>query len=163
AFYCQSFANPFGAADVDVDRISSHMTPGSHHLLLNEVMSATPAPLAPCSGLIPPTGPYASQQPDDALTYPAGVAALVGAKAGFMLQVHYLNTSGASLQPSVTVSLHRPDVPATAHAEMLTAINFDIHVAPHAKGNATSTTDLPKAVHLLRVGGHMHRWGTRFT
>src|SRR4051794_10618036 len=33
-YYCQNFANPFGGVDTDVSAFESHMTSGSHHLLL---------------------------------------------------------------------------------------------------------------------------------
>src|SRR5207253_289942 len=33
-FVCQDFGNPFGGMDTDVQEFESHMSPGSHHLLL---------------------------------------------------------------------------------------------------------------------------------
>ena len=33
-YKCQNFANPFGGADTEVTAFESHMTKGSHHLLL---------------------------------------------------------------------------------------------------------------------------------
>src|SRR5262245_43511942 len=33
-YKCQNFANPFVGQDANVTKFESHMTPGSHHLLL---------------------------------------------------------------------------------------------------------------------------------
>src|SRR5262245_17633829 len=63
AYRCQNFANPFGE-DFDVKRWESHMTPGSHHLLVFYKTGATSTPIETCSGLEFSSMAYGAQTPD---------------------------------------------------------------------------------------------------
>ena len=63
-YKCQNFANPFGE-DVEVSAFESHMTGGSHHLLLFYKNGASDGPLTDCSGLEFDATPYGTQLPDD--------------------------------------------------------------------------------------------------
>src|SRR5262249_10304104 len=72
-YKCQNFKNPFGT-HVDVGAFESHMTPGSHHLLLFYRPGSTDSALEDCSGLEFAATPYSTQLPDDSLSFPPGVA-----------------------------------------------------------------------------------------
>ncbi len=63
-YKCQNFANPFGGANAEVTKFESHMTPGSHHLLLFYKKNPTDGPLEDCSGLEFAATPYSTQLPD---------------------------------------------------------------------------------------------------
>ncbi|MGZ3442982.1 MAG: hypothetical protein ACXVDD_25850, partial [Polyangia bacterium] len=76
-YACQDFANPFGGAPASIHQFASHMTPGSHHLLVFYKPGAADGALADCRGTEFAPGPYGSQRPDDAIVYPDGVAAVV--------------------------------------------------------------------------------------
>jgi hypothetical protein len=108
-YACQDFANPFGGAPAAIHQFASHMTPGSHHLLVFYKPGAGDGALADCSGTEFAAGPYGSQRPDDAIVYPDGVAAVVAPTDGFRVQAHYLNASSAPLDVAVEVRLTRVD------------------------------------------------------
>src|SRR5262245_2776085 len=50
-YKCQNFANPFGGANAEIARFESHMTPGSHHLLVFYQEQLEDSTLQDCSGL----------------------------------------------------------------------------------------------------------------
>jgi len=164
-YACQDFANPFGGASAAIHAFASHMTPGSHHLLVFYKPSATDGPLADCSGTEFAPGPYGSQRPDDALAYPDGVAAVVAPSDGFRVQAHYLNATPAPLEVAVTVTLSRIESAAVRdHAAVLFFSNGAIDVPAGASGVvAQKSCTLPFAVNLVQATGHMHAHGRAFT
>ncbi len=164
-YYCQNFANPF-AADTEIAEFDSHMTAGSHHLLLfyKEGVTADGA-LETCSGLEVAPTPYGSQTPDGRLVYPAGVAALITKGTGLRLQSHYLNTTANPIAAHVELTMHVA-APATvqSHAGLLFVVDRDINVPAGAGASATMTDDctIPMDMNLLGANSHMHRHGTNF-
>lgn len=160
-YKCQTFANPFGGS-VDIDRFESHMTPGSHHLLVFFKDGASDDALESCSGLEFAPGPYGSQRPDDALDYPSGVAVPLSRTRGLRLQAHYLNASTAPLQVSVSVTIRVAKPGAIGNrAGVIFFNNLDLDIAP-----GTSTVEksclVPYEVKMIRAAGHMHQHGVRF-
>lgn len=164
-YACQDFANPFGGDAAAIRQFTSQLTPGSHHLLLFYKAGAADGPLADCSGTEFAPGPYGSQRPDDSITYPDGVAAVVAPGDGFRVQVHYLNATESPLPVAVTLQLHRID-DAAVHdrAAVLFFSNGAIDVPPGATGAVVQKScTLPFAVNLLQATGHMHQHGRAFT
>jgi hypothetical protein len=161
-YKCQNFANPFGA-DVELAKFESHMTKGSHHLLLFYRPDATNGPLEDCSGLEFSATPYSTQLPDDELTFPDGVAALVPASNGFRLQSHYLNTTGAPITAHVEVTLH-PAAPGSVvnHAGVLFVIEPKIFVPPNSSKVVTHDCSIPVDMSVMKASSHMHQHGTHF-
>lgn len=161
-YKCQNFANPFGA-DTDIQAFESHMTPGSHHLLLFYKDNAMDTPLTNCSGLEFAATPYTTQLPDDTVAYPAGIAAALPAKKGIRLQSHYLNTTGQPVEAHVTMTLHAAD-PATVkeHAGVLFIVQTNIDVGPNSTTDITYDCHLPADMNVLKVASHMHKHGTKF-
>ena len=164
-YACQDFANPFDGASAAIHGFASHLTPGSHHLLLFYKASAADAPLADCSGSEFAAGPYGSQRPDDSLVYPDGVAAVVAPSDGFRVQAHYLNATTAPLEVRVTVTLSRIDEAAVRdRAAVLFFSNSAIDVPPGQSGVvAQKTCTLPFDVELVQATGHMHSHGRAFS
>jgi hypothetical protein len=164
-YACQNFANPFGGANGALHAFASHMTPGSHHLLVFYKPSATDAPLTDCSGTEFAPGPYGSQRPDDALAFPDGVAAVVAPSDGFRVQAHYLNATQAPLDVTVTVTMTRIDESAVHdRAAVLFFSNSAIDVPAGASGVvAQKSCTLPFAVNLVQATGHMHQHGREFS
>jgi hypothetical protein len=164
-YACQNFANPFGGASAALHAFASHMTPGSHHLLVFYKPSATDGPLADCSGTEFAPGPYGSQRRDDALAFPDGVAAVVAPTDGFRVQAHYLNATPAPLDVTVTVTLSRIDLGAVRdRAAVLFFSNGAIDVPAGASGVVVQKScTLPFAVNLVQATGHMHMHGRAFT
>jgi hypothetical protein len=162
-YRCQNFANPFGGVDVEIAEFETHMTEGSHHLVLNYAGdSGTPAP-EPCSGLEAPSGPFATQAVDDKLTYPAGIAAPLAGNQGLRINSHYFNTTPDPFKAIVTVTLRRAK-PGTVKAQALTNMGliFDINVPPHSTGSVSGQVSFSEEVRLLSLMPHMHSHGTRF-
>jgi hypothetical protein len=162
-YKCQNFANPFDG-DAEIAVFESHMTPGSHHMLLfhgDEYDSD--GPLVDCSGLEFALNVFGSQQPDKVMTFPEGVAALVPASTGFRINSHYLNTTGSDISAEVTVTLHRA-APGTVtdHAGTLWVLQQNIDVPPFSTGNASKQCGIPQDMKIFGVSSHMHSYGTHF-
>jgi hypothetical protein len=164
-YVCQNFANPFGGGDGAIHAFASHLTPGAHHMLLFYQPSASDGPLADCSGSEFAPGPYGSQRPDDALTFPDGVAAVVAPSDGFRVQAHYLNATPAPLDVTVTITMARVDESTVVdRAAVLFFSNSAINVPAGASGVVVSKTcTVPFAANLVQATGHMHQHGRDFT
>jgi hypothetical protein len=162
-YKCQNFANPFGGAAADVSAFESHMTGGSHHLLVFYKDGAVDSPEEDCSGLEFAATPYSTQTPDDTLEFPAGVAAQVPAKTGFRLQSHYLNTTDKPIDAHVEVTFHlaKPGT-VTAHAGVLFVPHLQINVPPNGMQVVNHHCTLPFDMSLIKAGSHMHKHGTHF-
>ena len=163
-YKCQDFANPFGA-DVDVAAFRSHLTPGSHHLLVFYKAGATDGALEDCSGFEFAAGPYGSQRPDDEIVYPAGVGAAVAHTTGFRVQVHYLNASHAPLaiDTEVAMQVARPGSVAQ-HAAVFFFNNTQLSIPPTGQPvTIGKTCTVPTDIEVLQATGHMHAHGVRFT
>lgn len=162
-YKCQNFANPFGGADADVSKFESHMTGGSHHLLLFYKDGATDGVDPNCSGLEFAATPYSTQIPDDSLGFPEGVAALVPAKMGFRMQSHYLNTTNKPLEAHVEITFHlaKPGT-VTDHAGVLFVPHLDLNIPGNSMTVINHTCKLPMNMNLLKAASHMHKHGTHF-
>lgn len=162
-YRCQNFKNPFGGADVDVSAFESHMTGGSHHLLLFYKDGAVDSPEEDCSGLEFAATPYSTQLPDDSVEFPAGVAALVPSTKGFRLQSHYLNISSQPLKAHVELTFHLAK-PGTVkdHAGVLFVVEPFFSIQPNSTQVVNHTCTLPYDMNLIKAGSHMHKHGTHF-
>jgi len=163
-YRCQNFANPFGGFDVEIAEFESHMSEGSHHLILNYADSSFATGIEPCGGLEPPTGPYTTQAKDDTLTYPEGVAALLSGHQGLRINSHYVNTTIEPFEARITITLRRAAV-GTVRAQAFSnfTLAFNINVPPGEAGYASGSMSFSDEVRLLWVLPHMHWHGTRFT
>jgi hypothetical protein len=162
-YKCQNFANPF-QGDAQISEFESHMTLGSHHLLLFYRPGATNDPIEDCSGLEFAPTPYSTQLPDDSLSFPAGIAAKIPQSDGFRVQSHYLNTTSSKIKAHVEVTFHLADPKkVTANAGVLFVIQPDIYIAPDSTGDVTYDCNLPMDMNILRATSHMHMHGTQFT
>jgi hypothetical protein len=161
-YKCQNFANPFGA-DVEVSAFESHMTGGSHHLLLFYEDNAVDGPLEDCSGLEFAPTPYSTQLPDDSVAFPPGVAAAVPTTKGMRLQSHYLNTTTTTITAHVQMTFHLA-APGTVkdHAGVLFVVQPFIAVAPNSTQNVYYNCNLPQDMSIIKTASHMHKHGTKF-
>lgn len=162
-YKCQNFKNPFGAVAADVSAFESHMTGGSHHLLLFYKKNATDSALSDCSGLEFAATPYSTQLPDDTLEFPAGVAAQVPTNQGFRLQSHYLNTTSKPIEAHVELTFHLAK-PGTVkdHAGVLFVVEPQFSIGPNSTQVVNHTCTLPYDMNLIKAGSHMHKHGTHF-
>ncbi len=170
-YYCQTFANPFGA-DVEISSFESHMTTGSHHMLLLFQDGATDGTLTPCSGLTFGPMPYGTQQPDGEITYPSGIAALVKSTQGFNLVVHYLNATMADIpSTTVTVTLHKA-TPGTVqqHAGVFFFDNISAltpslggGIPPNTTKTITASYTTTQDMNVIYAVSHMHQKSLNLT
>jgi hypothetical protein len=173
-YNCQNFANPFGGMDTEVSAFESHMSAGSHHLLLfwqdatDNAMNYLPpgsprGPLASCSGLEFAATPYGSQAEDDSLVFPPGVASLMPGANSFRIQSHYLNTSSETVTAHVEVTFHvATPGSVTNQAGVLFVVDPQIAVMPASSATVTDDCTMPQDMQMMRVYSHMHRHGTHF-
>ncbi len=162
-YYCQDFANPFGGVDAEVSEFESHMAAGSHHMLLFYEPGGTSSALAPCSGLQFAATPYGSQQLDDSLSFPPGIAALLPGTDGLRIQSHYLNVTSSTIDASVQVTLHLATPGSVQYqAGVLFVIDPNIDVPPASSAVVSDDCTLPQDMNLLRASSHMHEHGTAF-
>jgi hypothetical protein len=167
AFMCQTFANPFGADDVYLREFESHVTPGSHHVILNyvEPAFARDGGLAPCTGPETPAGPFTTQSADDVYTYPDGIAARLPGRAGLRLISHYFNASGSQLTANVRVTLRTARPEAVAKVAFLQAMsNVAIDVPPRETRTFQGGMQVAQGRQwdLLWLLPHMHSHGVAF-
>ncbi|MFO0549732.1 MAG: hypothetical protein U0271_15170 [Polyangiaceae bacterium] len=161
-YKCQDFANPFGG-DAEVAAFESHMTQGSHHLLLFYKDGATDSALEDCSGLEFAATPYSTQLPDDGTAFPDGVSALITAGTGLRLQSHYLNTTSSTLTAHVEMTFHlvEPGV-ETQHAGVMFIVEPQFVIAPHSAQTVTHDCNVPLDMNVIKASSHMHKHGTHF-
>jgi hypothetical protein len=153
------------AADLGVARWESHMTPGSHHLILY----FTPTAKHPdgtltedCDGGALPIWTYSSQSPDDELTMPDGVGMTVAAGQKAFVQMHYLNTGDAPLTANVSIKGHAyaagtDYIPAAPFITFHTMIN----VPPNDTASVEGRCDVPADAKFFVLSTHAHRFSTR--
>lgn len=164
-YKCQNFKNPFKGAEAEISRFESHMTKGSHHMLLFYKKSVSEdGPLEDCSGLEFAATPYSTQLPDDELGFPEGVAALLAPDRGLRIQSHYLNVTDKPIEAHVEVKLHlaKPGT-VTDHAGILFVVEPSINIAPNSMGVVEHDCGIPYDMNLIKATSHMHKHGTKFT
>lgn len=160
-YRCQNFVNPF-EGDVDVGKFESHMTPGSHHLLVFYQKVAETGEATPCSGLEFHASPYSTQLPEDSVEYPSGVGARVKKADGFRLQSHYLNTTKSPINAVVQVKLHTLPGGATQQAGVLFMVQPSFKVEPKTQQTVTRKCKMPLDASIVLASSHMHKHGTHF-
>lgn len=161
-YRCQNFANPFGGEGA-FDAIESHMTAGSHHLLVFYRDGITDGAVEECSGLEFSPGPFVTQLRNDRMDYPPGIAAVINAGQGIRLNAHYLNTTSEDISPTVVVTLHR--VAANAQyqrAGVFTMTTTKVDILPYESKTIPVECTSPADMNLLSVASHMHRHGVGF-
>jgi Copper type II ascorbate-dependent monooxygenase, C-terminal domain len=162
-YYCQSFANPWGA-QVDIKTYSLDMAEGSHHMFAFYQNGATNGAVAPCpaGGLTFGAFTFSAQAHQVSQTYPPTIGATIPAGTGFNMMVHYLNTGSTTIMSHVALTMYvaKKSV-VTQHAGALFLNNAGISVMP-GMSVATSSFTLPQNVSILSSNSHMHNMGTLF-
>jgi hypothetical protein len=162
-YMCQTFANPFGGGDTEVERFHASMSAGSHHMLLLFQDKASNGALTPCSGLTFGPMPLATQTPDAQVTYPQGIAALIKSTQGFNIIAHYVNATNSPVMAGVQVAMYKAQPGTiTQHAGVFFFNNVSALTPPFGgipamttkTISASYTTTIP--MNLLFAAGHMH-------
>jgi hypothetical protein len=162
-YYCQNFANPWGA-QVDIKAYALDMSEGSHHMFAFYQSNATDGAVAPCANGGLTFGPFTftAQSPKLNQTYPSTVGATLPQTTGFQMMAHYLNTGTTPLTAHVALTVYaaKPGM-VTQHAGVLYLNNPAIFVPPGVT-TVTSSYTLSQDVNLMTSGSHMHKQGTNF-
>jgi len=166
-YYCQNFANPWGAQQVDIKVYSLNMGIGSHHMFAFYQSNATNGSVAPCpnGGLEFGAFTFVSQSAKKTVDFPQSVGATIPADTGFQLMVHYLNTSDEAITSDVALTMYiaKPGA-VTQHAGVLFLSNSTMTVSSTCTTGCPSTDSytLTQDVNVLSTEGHMHKYGTDF-
>jgi hypothetical protein len=175
-FLCYYTTLP-SSSPVGVRRWESHMTPGSHHMILY----ATPTALAPDGAVQecvngpaseaantnanvgdrsePPVWAYATQQPDAVVPLPAGVGVTLRARQPLIVNMHYINTTTAPRTVHVELNIK-----TFAEGEQFTPaaafVTFNTQIAIPAKGTQTvgGTCTVPEGAQFLGLVTHSHMY-----
>jgi hypothetical protein len=161
------------SSPVGVTRYESHMTPGSHHM----IVYATSTALAPDGTLQdcangpaaedsnagakpePAVPAYASQQPDSVIELPRGVGVALRARQPLILNMHYINTTSASRTVHVELNIKtfaegETFTPAAAFATYNTQISIPAKGTQIVQGNCA----LPDGAQFFMLTTHSHMY-----
>ncbi|HJZ88852.1 MAG TPA: hypothetical protein VKN99_26955, partial [Polyangia bacterium] len=163
-FECQRFRNPFGGRDVEIRAWDAHLAVGSHHSFLFFDDMNTDGPLESCSGLTFAPFAVGTQQPENSYAFPPGIGELIPGNVGFRIIVHFLNTTGQTLQASVSYVAHKaPPGTVTMHAGTYFFNNSSISVPPDGMPHTlTHSCTVFQNLQLLSGVNHMHSHATDF-
>jgi hypothetical protein len=109
---------------------------------------------------------FGSQQPETAIAYPAGIAALIKGGQGFQVVSHYLNVSTTeTIHATVTLTLTKAKAGSSnQHAGVFFLNNVSAltqaaggGIPPHTKKTITAQWKTPRDLNLLTAVGHMHQ------
>ncbi len=164
--YCYYTTVPVDA-DVAVKRWESHMTPGSHHLIL--YFTATEVQpdgtlTEDCGGGVGgvPVWTYSTQSADDELNMPTDVGMKVAAGQKAYVQMHYLNAGESELRANVRVKgeAYARGASYIPAAPFIT-FNTGIHVPPGESSSVEGSCAVPADAKFFVMGTHAHRFATR--
>jgi hypothetical protein len=173
--YCEIVAVPGDPSETFyVDAFESQMTQGSHHLIVNalEVGSEDEQQYAPgdrfeCfattafADTIALTG---SQAPYNAQKFPEGVGKTVHGGQLIVVNYHYFNTSGESIQAEAAVNFHLADAEEIEkEAQQFGMVNFTFEVPPMSTATFDEECSFSQDVMVYGLTRHTHRWGTDFS
>ena len=160
---------------IRVHQIHNVLPNGSHHLIVYRTADTeeklTPYDCTPfLDALDPSKGStvMVTQKHDETLTLPDGVGFSMSPSQMVRLEMHYINTTSASIDVSATSTF--VTMPAKAYkdeADFLFIGNPDIDVAAHSKATLGPTffgvpDDLAN-VKFFGITGHTHQMGTNVT
>ena len=165
-------------AAVAIDKWTSHMTSGSHHMILFLGSPTTSQPAdgtidencsigVSATGQVSATWTYASAQPDTVQQLPTDDGAgkplaqnIAPGTAGY-LQMHYVNTGDTALTVHVEVNAYAlPAGAAYTPTAAYNTYNQDISIAPNATGVvAQASCPTPPGAKFWQMTTHQHKQG----
>ncbi|HVO29831.1 MAG TPA: hypothetical protein VMV18_03810 [bacterium] len=155
----------------DFARVDSHMSAGSHHLILYRDASSLLGGTPPAEGVgdcqmdAPRLLVYTTQEADHSITMPPGIAAELPPDALVILEAHYVNASTQDLQAHAEVTLTPMTEKIDAYAGILFFLDTNFSVPPGAGINGSpayvhdTTCPVPAGIHVFRMGSHTHKRG----
>jgi hypothetical protein len=162
--YCYFTTAPV-TEDVGVSRWESHMTPGSHHLIVyfTDTAGQPDGTLTQnCDAPGAPVWTYSTSRVDGELVMPSGVGMTVAAGQKLFVQMHYLNTTESDLTVSVNLKGHTfPSGQSYVRAAPYITFHPGINVPAGQTGSAEGTCAVPPDKKFFIMSTHAHRFATR--
>jgi hypothetical protein len=148
--YCYYFRTP-NTGELLIQRWASHMTPGSHHMILylTPTDQQPPGTMSPTNcGITKGTGgpvwTYSAQTPDAESQLPSDdgngnpVGQVIKARQSGFLQMHYLNATDSVIHAHVELNAYAyPDSVQVTPAAPFVTSNLDIQLMPGSPTNPT--------------------------
>lgn len=168
-FYCLYTTLPVDQ-DSGVHRVASHMTPGSHHMIVFKTKTQLEADgtFKECSNFGAgdnmsniPVWLYASQTPDNEVVMPENVGIALTAHQPVIINMHYVNTTDAPMTAQVNIEMERyaPTFHFTeAHAFI--TFNTKINVPAGGTGSAGGTCQIDPIWNFVMMSTHSHQYTT---
>ena len=159
---------------IKVHEMHNMLTVGSHHLIvykddMDTTEQTTPMDCNPFQGALNPTGNIAplviTQELDDDVLLPAGVAYSFNANQMIKVELHYINTSDSAEDIGADINIYSAD-PSTIHdeASIMFTGSPDIALQPgpgtlHQFFTMPDDLDFSQS-NFFAVTGHEHHYGT---
>ena len=157
----------------DFNHVSSHMSAGSHHLILytdaSKMIGQAPPPegIADCKMDAARIYVYGAQEADHEIDMPPGVAGQIPKDSIAILEAHYVNASSSEIQADVDVTFDPAPQPVEQYAGVLFYMDTSFSIpagagyqtAPYSH---TTSCAVPGDVNVFRLGSHAHHRMTEF-
>lgn len=167
-FYAQF---PTDRGVMAVNKVESHYTPGSHHLLAyRSDLTAIPegkTGLVDCLGSGATADErgsyYEAQQPDEKRELPKGIAHKFQPGEVLVLEAHYINVTEQDIDAHIEMTTHLMNVDEVEQeAGSIFFNNVNIDVPPHGETHTEMNCTLPQDINLALLWSHMHARGVKF-
>jgi hypothetical protein len=163
---CMSF-DLGNEAPAMVRAIRTHLSAGSHHMIvyhLDEAPNPTPEP---CGGFSHGVAAslFIAQQAEASLIYPDGAGLPIDAHQTIGVEIHFINYFGGDpidVQGTVELDLVEPD-PSYSVVSLLFTGDLDIDIPARSTATETSIHFPPVGSRIFGLTSHTHQWGVRST
>ena len=159
------------ASPVRVTGIETHLSVGSHHMIVYAVDRVPdrlePSPCFPFADILAGGKPlFIAQQEEAGITYPVGTAFELQANQSIKMEMHYINLGGGTANITGTVDFQLAEPEADLEAvDMIFWGTTDINVPPRASSTSTmfrrvaGPTASQPAIKIFGLTSHMHQLG----
>ncbi len=180
-YYCHRVPVPV-AANVDLERIHTTFSKGSHHILIFNADAALPAAEGACSQggftLGVPLGEVArqnlrfltgSQTPGaeapqaDTDFRGSGLGLALAAGGTLFMQQHFVNTGTTPIDARAVLNFWFAKQPVARHIESYFFFNPLINVPPHGEQEVAARCRFPAGTEVAGMVSHMHQHGVYFS
>ena len=161
-----SYVRGDNESDQDVVVFDTEQTPGGHHLIVYTLDHAVDLPPSPCpQGGQPGWSQLLVTQVDhEQQAFPEGVGYHVGAHQQYVMETHFINTSGEPMTVGTAFTATYAE-PGTVQQRAATYFfgTMNIDLPPNAPAQASVACAPPEPMTLRTMFGHEHQLGTGVT
>jgi hypothetical protein len=147
----------------DVVLFETDQSEGGHHLIVYTIDHAVDLPPSLCSQGGQPswTQLLATQIAHEQQSFPEGVGFHIAQNQQFVLETHYINTTGEALEVDSAFEMtYAPPGSVTTQASTYFFGSLNLDIPPMAAWSTTTTCAPPRPMTLQTMFGHEHRRGT---